>query len=349
MALAGCIAASCAGASGPGVAAPAFDLELDDPTGRNVAGVAVADHPRTTTALLALDEDMRRFVREIRLIRRSNAGKVDALLDALYHTRGVRVHYRTGSTYSAAETFRRRRGDCLSVTALFIALAREMGLRAGFQDVIIQPVWRRGDHLFVHERHVSALVKLNGRDSVTVDFDTRTSVRSPRTHHTVEISDRTALALYYNNLAATALDDGDLAGSYHLFRRAVAADARLSYVWSNVGSLYRTMGRHERAEAAYLHALTLQPREFSAMANLVNLYRRTGRPEMARRYVEQVERYRRDNPYYMHALAQDAARRGDYARAERYLRRAIELASNEESFRVMLREIQSRTRHRRSK
>ena len=290
-------------------------------------------------AFLAVDPAMRSFVEQVRPRLRSSTRQVDALIDALFDEEGLEIEYSAASTHTAAETFRRKRGDCLSVTALFVALAREMGLQASFQDVFTRPVWRRGQNLFINERHVSALVRLSSYESVTVDFDTRASAYKVRTN---PISDETALAQLYNNLAATAVQNGNRSRSYHLFRRAIQADPSLPFVWSNVGTLYSSIGHHQRAEQAYLYALNIDSGELSAMANLVNLYRRTGRPDLARRYLERVEKYQRRNPYYMQALAEDALERGDYERAEKYALRAIELKSDEQSFRALLRKVKER-------
>ncbi len=313
-------------------------VEAPDIAGDAALFASVSSVP-PPNALLAADPAMRSFVEQIRPRLRSSTRQVDALIDALFDEQGLEIEYSASSTYTAAETFRRKRGDCLSVTALFIALAREMGLRASFQDVYTRPMWRRGQNLYINERHVSALVRLSSRESITVDFDTRASNYKVRSNI---ISDETALAQFYNNLAATALENGDRSRSHLLFRQAVQADPGLPFIWSNIGTLYASMGHYERAEQAYLYALNIDSGELSAMTNLVNLYRRTNRPNLARRYLERVATYQRRNPYYMQALAEDALARGDYERAERYALRAIELKSDEQSFRALLRKAKKR-------
>jgi transglutaminase-like putative cysteine protease len=45
------------------------------------------------------------------------------------------------TTRTAAETFRTRRGNCLSFSNMFVALARSVGLTVDFQEVDVPPDW----------------------------------------------------------------------------------------------------------------------------------------------------------------------------------------------------------------
>ena len=44
-------------------------------------------------------------------------------------------------TRTASETFRARRGNCLSFSNMFVAMARDVGLDVQFQEVEIPPDW----------------------------------------------------------------------------------------------------------------------------------------------------------------------------------------------------------------
>lgn len=45
------------------------------------------------------------------------------------------------STSTAQEAFNNRRGNCLSFTNMFISMARDLGLKAKYQEVAIPPDW----------------------------------------------------------------------------------------------------------------------------------------------------------------------------------------------------------------
>ena len=79
------------------------------------------------------------------------------------------VVYDPALTRTAVELFHQRTGNCLSFAGLFVVLAREAGLDAGFQDVPVLPNWRLDGDAFVVERHVNVIVR-SGREEYVVDF-----------------------------------------------------------------------------------------------------------------------------------------------------------------------------------
>ena len=67
--------------------------------------------------------------------------------------------YEPSLTLTAADTFNHRTGNCLSFTAMFIAMAREAGLKAWFQEVKLPPEWSSVNDTFLVSMHVNAVVQ----------------------------------------------------------------------------------------------------------------------------------------------------------------------------------------------
>lgn len=237
------------------------------------------------------------------------------------------------TTRTAAATFRARRGNCLSFSSMFVAMARHVGLDAHFQEVDTPPDWSQKDETFVLNRHVNVLVDLGPEGEQMVDFnlgDFRTSYDRRR------IPDSRALAHHCNNLAVQRMQEGDTAAALSSFRRATEHDPGFSPAWTNLGTLYLRHGHVAHAEAAYLRGLTADQRDFVAMSSLARLYERQGNPARAGNYGRRVSSHRERNPYYRLQLARAAFLAADYDAAIRHLEYAIRSKNNEDQFYFLL-------------
>jgi len=233
------------------------------------------------------------------------------------------------TTRTASETFRTRRGNCLSFSNMFLAMARRMGLDVDYQEVDVPPDWSFKDDAFVLNRHVNVLVNLGKEGEHVVDFnmdDFRT------TYDRRAIPDARALAHFYNNLAVERMQAGDTAAALIYFRRATVHDPRFSPAWTNLGILYLRKGHPDYAEAAYLQALKADGGDLVAMSNLANLYERQGDQERAALYRNRVADHRERNPYYRFQLAREAFLAQDYDLAIRHLNYAVRKKKNEDQF-----------------
>jgi len=238
-------------------------------------------------------------------------------------------------TLTAREAFRARRGNCLTFSNLFVAMAREAGVDAWYREVEIPPQWSSVDDTLLVSMHVNAAVRGDGRTYV-VDATGRTGKPGDTIR---ELSDREAEAQFYNNLGADALVANDLALAHAYFRKALEVDARLDYVWSNIGVVLRRNGQTGEAMLAYRTALALDPDNSVALNNLFTIYDEDGMTELARALQGRVEQQRRRNPYYLHHLAVLAAEQRDWQEAIGYSRRAIELKRDEYRFHYTLAQV----------
>ena len=82
-------------------------------------------------------------------------------------------------TRTASETFRDRRGNCLSFTNMFVAMARYLELDASFQEVDIPPDWSTAGHALLLSEHVNVFIDLSQYTDRVVDFNTEVADTDP--------------------------------------------------------------------------------------------------------------------------------------------------------------------------
>jgi Flp pilus assembly protein TadD len=299
----------------------------------------------SATDVLALTPEMRAFL-DAQVNRSAGANlKLRQLVSAVMSRDTFGLQY-DERTRTASETFRTRRGNCLSFSTMFVALARDVGLSVQFQEVDIPPDWTQDKETFVLNRHVNVRVLLEPIGSVVVDFNTADF----RTSYDMRpISDDQALAHYYNNVGVERMLSGDQGVALAAFRAAIADhDPRFSPAWANLGTLYLRRGSPSYAEAAYLHALDADRDSLVVMSNLARLYDRQGDSDRAARYRRRVLRHRMHNPYYRYQLAREAFAEADYDGAIHHLKYATRKKKDEEWFYSLLGECYEKKGNRRA-
>jgi len=283
--------------------------------------------------VLALSDEMRRFLRD-HVNRGAPEGfKMQQLIDAMMGSDDFVLEY-DENTRTAAETFRLRRGNCLSFTILFVSLARGAGLDARFQEVDIPADWSTGEGVFVLNRHINVFVDLGMSGTRAVDFN----IGDFKSNFEIEqISDRRAIAHFFNNMGVERMQAGDIVGSVVYFRQAiVSSDGDFSPAWTNLGLLYRHAGLLEHAEVAYLEAMRVESGNYVAMSNLATLYEERGEAELAERYRGKVRRHRLRNPHLRYRLAQQAYADREYHAAIDHLRFAIRKARDKPEYSLLM-------------
>jgi len=289
--------------------------------------------PITSSAVLALSPEMKKFLKENVNDGATDVFKLQQLIDAIMGKTTFGLEY-DENTRTAAETFHLQRGNCLSFSAMMVSLARGVGLRADFQVVDIPPDWSMRKDVFVLNRHVNVSVYLGAAGTHVVDFN----IGDFKSTYDVEIvSDKRAFAHFYNNLGVERMQDGDTIGALLFFRSSILdGDGSFSPPWTNLGTLYRRSGHLKHAEAAYLRALKVDKRDAVAMSNLVGLYDHLGDDEKAANYQKRVDEHRMQNPYLRFGLAREAFLNRDYDTAIEHLKYAIKKHKNDDEFYFLL-------------
>ncbi len=240
----------------------------------------------------------------------------------------LQFEYNPAVTLPPAETFNQRTGNCLSFSLMLVAMAREVGVPARFQEVVLEPDYNSVNDTFINSRHINVVLG-RGHDVYLIDVSGQildNAVRSTR------IPDHKAAAQYYNNLGVSALLEDDLPTAWGRFNQAIATDPDLAYLWSNLGVVYNRNGQVRDAEWSYQRSLAVDSRDNIATNNLYVIYQQEGRFEEAAQLERKVERHRKRNPYYLAKLASDALSSREYQQAINLLEQSIRMDDKEYRF-----------------
>lgn len=293
----------------------------------------IADLPALDDVdVLALDQSMLSFLDEHVNRNHGRTARLQELVSALITDGNFGLKY-DGRTRTARETFESRLGDCLSFTNLFVALAREIGIGATYQEIEVPPVWSLVGHSYILSRHVNVVIDLGVVGSKVVDFNIDDFQGINQRHL---ISDERALAHYYSNMGTEKLQHGNTLEALRYFRKAITTDNGYASVWINLGALYSQSGHSHYAEAAYLQALRIDPEELVAMSNLGQLYDYLGQKDLAAWYNKQSEKHRMRNPYYRYHLAREAFLAEDYTTAIKHLKYSVRMKKDEDTFYALI-------------
>jgi tetratricopeptide (TPR) repeat protein len=283
--------------------------------------------------VLAVSAEMRAFLDKHVDRKGSDSLKLHQVVSAVIEEDTFGLVY-DDKTRTASETFHARLGNCLSFSIMFLAMARDVGLKVQFQEVDIPPDWTLDKDTYVLNQHVNVYVDLGQAGTRVVDFniaDFKSSYEMRR------MPDARALAHYYNNIGVARMQAGDTASALSCFRTAIAdGEGRFSPAWTNLGTLYLRNGHPAHAEAAYLQAVKANNSDLVAMSDLARLYEQLGDREGAAAYRKRVIDHRYLNPYYRYQLAVEAYFAQKYDAAIGHLKYAIRKRPKEDQFYFLL-------------
>jgi Flp pilus assembly protein TadD len=280
--------------------------------------------------ILGLDGEMISFIEAVTAGLVTERRKLPALLQAIVEPDQLALKYDDNATFTARETFRQRRANCLSFTTLIVPMLRHLGMQVGFNDVKVPPVWdlRNTDMLILY-RHVNAMVTRADGSREVVDFN----LEEYESYYPQKIiPDRVAEAQYYNNKAIEFLLRDDVRDAFRYLRKAIDLAPQEAFLWVNMGALYRKQGQLHEAEIAFRQALAIEPDNLVAISNIERVYLTQGKTELAGQLRQIVRYHRNRNPYYLYTLAMDSYAAGEYAVAENNIKEAIRRYPEEHRF-----------------
>lgn len=251
----------------------------------------------------------------------SRERRMKLLVDYIFSKQGLGLEYDSSVTRTVEQTFRDRKGNCMSFTLLFVTLAREAGVSAYVQEVGQALSWYQEENTLYNAGHVNVGIQL-GTDQGTVDLDRNILLArgGPK-----RISDKRALAHFYNNRGSELMQDGYIVAAKAHFDAALAQDPGFAPAWNNLGVLRMRNHQPGLAERDYLAALQRDASYAPALSNMVNLYQFTGDEAKVDTYMHRLRRAQLGDPFYQFLQADQAEKRGDYAIAATHYRRAIRL------------------------
>jgi len=272
--------------------------------------------PATLMNPLAISDELREAARAA-VGSGTEFEKLRRLHRFLFDEEGFPFEYRSAGTYSAIEAYRLRRGNCASFTILFIAMARSVGLPVRAALPKVTPRVEKVGDLVVVSDHIVAMYKRPGGADV---FDFAPS-RESRLVGLRPIDDMWISAVYFNNLGAEALMDGDLQSASTHLQHAVTLVPDFASALGNLGLVRLRLGDVNGAFEAYRQSLEIDPESETVLHNLASLYLSLGRVAEARTAVAATGRHGRD-PFTLLLHGDFEMRDGKIRRALRLYRRA---------------------------
>lgn len=264
-----------------------------------------------------LDAELAAVAERRRTGSASEVRRAAALADFVFGD--LRLEYRLRPTRDAAGAYRSRQGNCLSFVNLFVGLARADRLAAFYVEVEDAQSWSHSHGMVVSQGHVVAGLRVDGTLR-TYDF----LPYRPKPYRSFRpIDDVTAVAHFYNNLAAEALLSDDAERAAELLATAVRVAPGFARAWNNLGVARARRGDEAGAEAAYATGLALAPEEPALLNNLARLHQRAGRLDEASRVLDRLEALRVSNPYFFVYRGQVALAQDEPLRALEYLTEAL--------------------------
>lgn len=290
--------------------------------------------PPAPEEVLALPPELsQRLHEEIIGAETRQENRLDRLVNFMFTSHGLAFEYTVEPTTSVSDTFSAGRGNCLSFTLLFMALAQEAGLRAYPREVDVPLGWRRDEQLVFQSSHVNVGVDTPAR-KVIVDFepDTVLARRLASSWRGKKVDVERALAHFYNNRAVELLSEGhiDLARAWSEQALDLAPD--FTAALNNRGVIERRLGNLSLAERFFLQALEHDDEDSGAIFNLIALYRKQGREEDALVYQSRVESLRPQDPFFQFELGRHHEDTGNLKRARRFYNKATDMMPQEHRF-----------------
>lgn len=276
----------------------------------------------STDDVFALSAEMRHYLSTEIEINLHGKSPQQALFDALYAKRQLKLEYESTMTRNAAQAFAARSGNCLSLVIMTAAFANEIGLPVQFQSVLGETVWSRSDDIYFSLAHVNIVLgkkrtewrsAYDAQQSMTIDFLPPEEIRR---QNVKVISEQTIVAMYMNNHAAEALAGGQLDDAYWWARKAIERDPTLLSAYNTLGVIYRRHGNLPQAEQTLTRALEHEPRSTLVMSNLITVLNDLGRVAESRTLRARLAQLESTPPFHYFNLGMDAMRAKNYQAAK---------------------------------
>lgn len=292
------------------------------------SGLAVEPTLPDAQSIVAIPDPLKTALHEAVPARAPDETKLRTLVDFVFGDSGLALSYDTSTTRTVAETYRDRAGNCVSVTLLFVTLAREVGLQAQPQEFEQILTWQLQESVLYSVGHVNTRVRTpRGRYVVDIDGSPKVARHEPE-----PISDERLLAHFYGNRGAELMLAGQHADAEAHLQAALARQPDFVPAWNNLGVLRMRESDTEAALEAFHSAHDIESHNVSTLLNLISLHGRNGNTREQSKWQQRLERVRRNDPFYHYLLALEAERQLDYAGAAEHFRRAIRLRDGEHLF-----------------
>jgi Flp pilus assembly protein TadD len=301
--------------------------------------------PIGTTDLFTLSPAMRDYLHSAGFqASMRNRGQEYGLLDALYNggKTGLKLDYDATYTRNAAETYRDRAGNCMSLVIMTAAFAKELGMRVQYQNVMLEESWSRSGGLYVLSTHVNLVLGARlpnlpyataTERALVVDFlpDPRADQRN-----TQPLDEEEIVMMFENNRAAEALVQGKLDDAYWWAKAATGGNPRTALAFNTLGVVYERHDDMVMAERAYRAALMREPENVIALRNIEPVLLALGKTEEAKAIAQRVAKIDPTPPFQDFNKGVTAYQQGHFDEARALFAREVRRAPYYDEFHFWL-------------
>lgn len=277
--------------------------------------------------------ELQTFARQHTIGQMGVSAKVSALLKAFFappEEGGLGIVYDNAYTRTPLEAWRDRKANCLTLTALYVAACRSIGLEARYGESLRVSRWRRVGTTVRYERHVVAVVP-TGTIGQELVADFLPEVRRD-SQLIASLEPKRVVALFHSNRAVELLAEGKPDEALYYAHHSIEVDPGLGVGWNILGVVQRAKDQDKEAEVSFRKALEVDPRDGAPCGNMENLMRAQGRDEEARRFRERGLEIRKRDPFFNAFLAEEALADEQWSEAEKRIKQAIKLLPREPEF-----------------
>lgn len=319
------IAAALAGCAGPRTPAPPEEPPWHD------ARFGYDARPTTLAGdeVFRLDPELAAKLAAADLQALPPLARAQRLMSLIFGPDRGQFSYESGRSTIAAETWRLRRGDCISLTVLAYAAARALGLAAEIHEVDQPALHERRDGYEYVNHHVDLRIEISPQAGLArghvlvIDFDPDASPA----RQAEPLSPAQVVARLYSNWGAERLIAGDRTAAYSWLKASLLKDPAHSPAYANLALLYRQDGLAADAERLLRQGITAGTRPANTLRALHQLLLEQGRSTEAEAVAGQLLQYRQSDPVYWVARAEQLLSENRPAEAVRALERAQALTA----------------------
>lgn len=282
--------------------------------------------------IFAISDEMKHFLREEIGPQLRAHGLQRGLVEALYRQGQLKLDYDTATTRNAAEAFRARAGNCLSLVIMTASFARELNLSVEFQSAFLEEAWARNGNFYLRSGHVNITLgrrfidagRLADSTSLTIDFLPPEDTRGLRTQ---PITEQTVVAMFMNNRSAEALLAGRVDDAYWWAREAMVHSPLFMSAYNTLGVIYLRQNDARQAERVFSQVLEREPANTRAMFNLVLALKRQDRLAEAGAWEQRLARLEPEPPFHFFDRGLAAMQRSDFAAARDWFSKEVARAA----------------------
>lgn len=286
--------------------------------------------------IFMLDDEMLSMVENTLNNTQDTKKKAMKLLRHIFSQEKValNLNYSSNANLTAREAYHSQKANCMSLTILAYALAKEANLNINFQQVDVPEYWVRNGQYNLLTGHINLLIKASshqdrhfvfGNNDIQIDFDPY-AIKQTFSRRVIEKN--TVLAMFYNNKGGQAFVDKEYNIAYQYFKASTLADKTFSAAWGNLAVLYRLTDNLKAAKNTYRYAINIDANNLTALTNLALLLRSQHNDIEANEIESRLLIKRIKNPYYHAVLADEAYYKHDYQQALKHYKKAIKLNKN---------------------